>query len=111
MPLLHIVVDAEYRLTRLWPQERESDVADIPLLQEAIARGVMPEAEFSRYARGMHEHGNADDIYDGSCRFWVELHKGETASQTAFAQALGVVNQYFLLTNSSEVNRILREAR
>ena len=53
----------------------------------------------------------ADDTYDGPCRFWVELHKGDTTPQTAFTQALGVVNQYFLLTNSSEVNRILRAAR
>ena len=110
VPLLRIVVDAGYRLTRLWPPENAADVADIPLLQEAIARGRMPEADFSRYARGMHSHGNADDTYGGSCRFWVELRKGETASQTGFAQALGVVNQYFLLINSSEVNRILREA-
>ena len=110
VPLLRIVVDAGYRLTRLWPPENAADVADIPRLQEAIARGRMPEADFSRYARGMHAHGNADDTYGGPCRFWVELRKGETASQTAFAQALGVVNQYFLLTNSSEVNRILREA-
>ena len=110
VPLLSIVVDAGYRLTRLWPPENAADVAGIPRLQEAIARGRMPEADFSRYARGMHAHGNADDTYGGSCRFWVELRKGETASQTAFAQALGVVNQYFLLINSSEVNRILREA-
>ena len=110
VPLLRIVVDSGYRLTRLWPPENAADVADVPRIEEAIARRRMPEAEFSRYARGMHEHGNADDTYGGSCRFWVELRKGETASQSAFSRALGVVNQYFLLTNSSEVNRILRAA-
>ena len=110
VPLLQIVVDEGYRLTRLWPQEREGDVADIPQLEEAIAHGLMQEAELSRYARGMHAYGNANDTYDGPCRFWVELRKGQTISQTAFAQALGVVNQYFLLTNSSEVNAILRAA-
>ena len=111
VPLLQIVVDEGYRLTRLWPREKEPDVADIPRLDEAIARGLMQEDDLSRYARGMHAYGNADDTYDGPCRFWVELRKGETTSQTAFAQALGVVNQYFLLTNSSEVNRILRAAQ
>ena len=59
----------------------------------------------------MHAYGNADETYGGPCRFWVELHKGETTPQTAFTRALGVVNQYFLLTNSSEVNRILRAAQ
>ena len=111
VPLLQIVVDEGYRLTRLWPREKEPDVADIPRLDEAIARGLMQEDDLSRYARGMHAYGNADDTYDGPCRFWVELRKGETTSQTAFARALGVVNQYFLLTNSSEVNRILRAAQ
>ncbi len=111
VPLLRIVVDSGYALTRLWPREKEPDVADIPRLEEAIARGLMQEDGFSRYARDIHAYGNADDTYGGPCRFWVELHKGETTPQTAFTRALGVVNQYFLLTNSSEVNRILRAAR
>ena len=106
VPLLRILVDAGYRLTRLWPQEEA--VAGIPQLEEAIAHGLMQEDDLIRYARGMHVYGDADDTYNGSCRFWVELRKGETTSQTAFARALGIVNQYFLLSNSSEVNRILR---
>ena len=110
VPLLRIVVDSGYRLSRLWPPEKEASVARIPRLEEAIARGLMQEGDLSRYARGMHAYGNSDDTYGGSCRFWVELRKGEIASQTAFARALGMVNQYFLLTNSSEVNRILRAA-
>jgi len=121
VPLLRVVVDAgaissgpgrpRYRLTPLWPPQRAGDVRAIPQLEEAIDHGLMQEDDFSRYARGMHAYGNADDTYDGPCRFWVELHKGDTTPQTAFTRALGVVNQYFLLTNSSEVNRILRAAR
>lgn len=111
VPLLRIVVDSGYRLTRLWPPEKDADVAGIPQLGEAVAHGPMQEGDLSRYARGMHAYGNADDTYDGPCRFWVELRKGETTSQTAFARALGIVNQYFLLTNSSEVNRLLRAAQ
>ena len=120
VPLLRIVVDAgaissgpghpRYRLTPLWPPQRAADVRAIPQLEEAIDHGLMQEDDFSRYARGMHAYGNAAETYNGPCRFWVELRKGEITSQAAFAQALGVVNQYFLLTNSSEVNRILREA-
>ncbi len=121
VPLLRIVIDAgaissgpgrpRYRLTPLWPPENAADVRAIPQLEEAIDHGLMQEDGFSRYARDMHAYGNAGDTYDGPCRFWVELHKGETTPQTAFTRALGVVNQYFLLTNSSEVNRILRAAR
>lgn len=105
VPLLRIIVDSGYHLTRLWPLG--ANVADIPRLDEAIAHGSMQEGDLLGYARGMHAHGDADDTYDGPCRFWVELRKGETTSLTAFARALGIVNQYFLLSNSSEVNRIL----
>ena len=108
VPLLRIVVDSGYRLTRLWPPE--ANVADIPRLDEAIAHGSIQEGDLLGYARGMHMHGDAGDTYDGPCRFWVELRKGETTSLTAFARALGIVNQYFLLSNSSEVNRILSAA-
>ena len=107
VPLLRIVVDAGYRLTPLWPQEKAAAVAGIPRIEEAIAHGLMQEDDLLRYARGMHAYGDADDTYDGSCRFWVELLKGETIPQSAFSRALGIVNRYFLLSNSSEVNRIL----
>ena len=107
VPLLRIVVDAGYRLTRLWPREKEDAVADIPLLDEAIALGLMRERDLLRYARGMYAYGDADHTYDGPCRFWVELGKGETTPQSAFSRAVGIVNPYFLFSNSSEVNRIL----
>ena len=103
--LLRVVVDGGYHLTRLWPPG--ANVAGIPRLDEAVAHGSMQEGDLLGYARSMHAHGDADDTYDGPCRFWVELRKGETTSLTAFARALGIVNQYFLLSNSSEVNRIL----
>ena len=105
VPLLRIVVDAGYRLTPLWPPD--ADVDGIPRLDEAVAHGRMQEADLQGYARGIHAYGNAADTYGRPCRFWVELRKGETTPQTAFARALGIVNQYFLLSNSSEVNRLL----
>ena len=107
VPLLRIVVDAGYRLTPLWPPG--ADVGGIPRLDEAVAHGLMQEGDLQGYSRGMHAYGNADDTYGRPCRFWVELRKGETTSQTTFARALGIVNQYFLLSNSSEVNRLLME--
>ena len=107
VPLLQIVVDAGYRLSRLWPPG--ANVAGIPGLEESIAHGLLQEGDLLRYARGIHAYGDADDTYDGPCRFWIELGKGATTPQSAFSRALGVVNQYFLLSNSSEVNRILRE--
>ena len=105
VPLLRIVVDSGYRLTPLWPAG--ADVQDIPRLDEAVARGLLQDGDFRMYAGGMYAHGDADSTYGRACRFWVELRKGASTSQTAFARAFGIVNQYFLLSNSSEVNRIL----
>ena len=108
VPLLRIVVGSGYLLTRLWPPEKEADVAGIPRLGEALAYGLMQEDDLQVYARSMHAYGNADDTYVGPCRFWVELRKGESTSQAAFSRAVGLVSDYFLFTNPSEVNRILR---
>ena len=105
VPLLRIVVDSGYNFTRLWPPG--AGVAGIPRLDEAIALGLMQEGDLLHYARGMHAYGNAEHTYDGPCRFWVELRKGETTPQSAFSRAVGIVNPYFLFSNSSEVNRIL----
>jgi hypothetical protein len=105
VPLLRIVVDSGYRLARLWPAG--ADVQGIPRLDEAMAHGLMQESDLRSYAGGMHAYADADTTYGRPCRFWVELQKGETTSQTTFARALGIVNQYFLISNSSEVNRIL----
>ena len=104
VPLLQIVVDSGYRLTRLWPEGAE--VEEIPQLNAAIAHGLMQEDDLRGYAGDMYEYGRDR----GDCRFWVELRKGETTSLTTFAPALGLVNEYFLISNSSEVNRILRQA-
>ena len=76
VPLLRIVVDSGYHLTRLWPLGKDKDVAGIPRLAEAIAHGLMQEGDLLRYARGMHAYGSADDTYDGPCRFWIRTPKG-----------------------------------
>ena len=105
VPLLRIVVGSGYHLTRLWPAG--ADVQDIPRLEEAVARGPLQEGDFRMYAGGMYAHGDADSTYGRPCRFWVELRKGATTSQTTFSRARSIVEQYFLLSNSSEVIRIL----
>ena len=118
VPLLRIVVaggpasrparsaSAAYRLTPLWPPG--ADVDGIPRLHEAVAHGLMPEGDLQDYARGMYEYGDAGDTYGRSCRFFVELQKDETTPLPTFTRAYAVLNQYFLFSNSSEVNRILR---
>lgn len=102
VPLLRILVDSGYQLTRQWPEG--ANVEGIPRLDEAIAHGLMHEDDLLRYARGMYEYGGRADTYGGDCRFWVELGKGETVSQATCARAYGLVSRYFLISNSSEVN-------
>ena len=111
VPLLRIVVmESGYRLTRLWPDGAR--VEGIPQLDEAIAHGVMQEADLRSYARGMYEYGEADpdETYGGPCRFWVELGIGEGTSLVlaTFVRARDLVEQYFLLSNPPEVQRINR---
>lgn len=107
--LLRIVVasDAEYVLIRLWPPGRDADVAAIPGLADAVEQNRMSVGEFERYAGAIYQHGNRADTFEGPCRFFVELKQGGT-EPLAFPAALGVVNQYLLISNAAEVNRILR---
>ena len=109
VPLLQIVVasDTEYVVSPLWPPEREADAAAIPQLADAVGQRRMNYAAFERYAATIYQYGDGTDTFDGSCRFFVELKQGGT-EPLAFAAALGVVNQYFLISNSAEVNRVLR---
>ena len=106
VPLLQVVVASDYAVTPLWPPERHADVADIPRLAD-IEQGQMDVEEFERYANEIYQHGVRADTFDRSCRFYVELKQGGT-ELLAFSRAFGVVNQYFLISNSTEVNRILR---
>ena len=76
VPLLRIVADSGYHLTRLLAACGER--GGIPRLDEAIAHGSMQEGDLLGYARGTHAHGDADDTYDGPCRFGIELRWGET---------------------------------
>ena len=105
--LLRIVVASSgYRLIGMWPRELNDSVMEIPELREVIDHGDMAVHEFERYALAIYEFGDRDNIFGDPCRFFVEL-KNETDS-SGFARAVGVVSGYFLLSNSSEVNRILR---
>lgn len=108
VPLLRIVVNSEYILTRVWDRELESVVATIPGLRAAIAHSPMDRQDFERYAGRIYRYGDEEGTFEGSCRFFVEL-KSETNSLASFARAFGVVSRYFLISNSSEVNTILSE--
>ena len=109
-PLLRIVANSGYVLTRLWRPEDEDDVKGIPELSDAIARGPMSVDEFTRHAAAIYGYGISDDTFDGRpCRFFVEL-KNETDSPVAFMNAVGLVGGHFLFSNSSEVNEIMRSA-
>ena len=101
--------DSEYVVTPLWPPARDADVAAISRLADAIEQSRMDVEPFERYANAIYQHGDRTDTFDGSCRFFVELKQGGT-EPLAFSAALGVVNQYFLISNSAEVNRVLRGA-
>ncbi len=107
VPLLRIVVNSGYVLTGVWGQEYELAVAMVPGLHAAIAHGQMDRRDFEHYTDQIYRYGDEEDTFETSCRFFVELKK-ETDSLASFARALGVVNRYFLISNSSEVNSILR---
>lgn len=106
VPLLRIVVASDYVITPLWPPERSADVAAIPQLANAIKHGQMDVEEFEQYSNAIYRHGDRADTFDHSCRFYVELKQGGTEME--FSRAVGVVSQYFLISNPGEVNRILR---
>ena len=103
-----VVVNQGYRLEPRWPPEEENKVAKIPALLEAVARGQLEPTVFEHHATTIYRYGETEDTFDGSCRFFVHLEK-DTDSYRRFAQAVGSVNRYFLIANSSEVNRILAE--
>ena len=105
VPLLHISVASEYVVTRLRQPERDTEVAAIPRLADAIEQGQMDAEQFQEYARAIYQHGVGDDTFDRSCRFYVELGQGGTYLE--FSRAVGTVNKYFLFSNSGEVNGIL----
>ena len=104
--LLRIVVNQGYRLEPRWLAKDNYKVTKIPLLSEAVTLGQLEPDAFEQYANAIYHHGDTEDTFSGSCRFFVELEK-DTDSYRRFAQAVGVVNRYFLIANPSKVNRIL----
>ena len=103
--LLRIAVNKGYRLEARWPRDNHQ-VAEIPSLQDAVSMGQLDSDAFEQYASAIYHYGDAKATFGGSCRFFVELDK-DTDSYHRFAQAVGVVNRYFLLVNPSKVNGIL----
>ena len=104
--LLRIVVNNGYRLEPRWLPEDRDKVTKIPSLLEAVSTGQLNSEAFERHASEIYHHGDAEDTFGGSCRFFVELDK-DTDSYPRFAQAVGVVNRYFLIANSWDVNSLL----
>ena len=104
--LLRIVVNAGYRLEPRWLTEVDGAVANVPGLSDALTQGQLTPSVFEGYAEAIYRHGVAENTFGGSCRFFVELQK-DTDSYRRFSQAVGVVSRYYLIANSSDVNRIL----
>ena len=104
--LLRVGVSNGYGLEPRWLPEDQDKVTKIPSLLEAVSTGQLNPEAFERHASEIYHHGDAEDTFGGSCRFFVELDK-DTDSYPRFAQAVGVVNRYFLIANSWDVNRIL----
>ena len=108
-PLLQIVANSGYVLTRMWDEEYDDAVEDIPDLLAAIEHGQMDRREFESYARKIYQYGDHQDTFGSSCRFFVEL-RNETDSLASFAQARAVVETYFRFSNPSEVIQIQKGA-
>lgn len=104
-PLLQIVVNSGYVLTRMWDEKYDDAVEDIPDLFAAIEYGQMDRREFESYARKIYQYGDHKDTFGSSCRFFVEL-RNEADSLASFAQARAVVETYFRFSNPSEVIQI-----
>lgn len=102
VPLLRIVANSGYVLTQIWDVRYDAAVEEIPSLHRAINHGQMDRQRFESYAREIYQYGDAQNTFDGSCRFFVEL-KNETGSLASFAQARAVVETYFGFSNPSEV--------
>lgn len=105
VPLLRIVANSGYVLTRLWGEEYDAAVEDIPDLLAAIDHGQMDRQEFESYARKIYQYGDDQDTFGSSCRFFIEL-RDETDSLASFGQARAVVETYFRFSNPSEVIQI-----
>ena len=104
VPLLRVVVASEYVVTPLLPPERDADVDAIPGLDNAIEHRQMDGEEFERYSSAIHQYGDLDKTFGGSCRFFIELKQGRT-EPLAFSRAYALVSRYFLISNSGEVTR------
>ena len=104
--LLRIVVNNGYRLEPRWLPKDKDKITEIPSLREALSTGQLDSGAFEQHASAIYHYGDAEDTFDGSCRFFVELDK-DTDSYLRFSQAFGVVSRYFLIANSSEVIGIL----
>lgn len=107
IPLLRIAVeDSGYRFTGIWPSGLDETVRGIPMVREAIDHGRLDDSDFNRYAKVIYDHGDRDDTFEASCRFFVVLKNNSNSLN--FTQAYSAVHSYFLLSNSAEVLRILR---
>ncbi|MCY4594344.1 MAG: hypothetical protein OXC19_06030 [Bryobacterales bacterium] len=104
-PLLRITVTAQYEVALLQSLER-GEIRSIPELENAVDQSDMGVQEFKLYANAIYKHGLRDDTFGQSCRFYVELIYGG-ADPRAYSHAVGVVNQYFLYSNSAAVNKTL----
>lgn len=105
--LLRVTVNRGYRLEQLWLPKDAEEGATAPSLLTDQPAGELSRAEFLDRAKRIYVFGDRPDTFDRRCRFYVELKRGASISAESYAAALSVVNAYFLIGNSSEVNREL----
>ena len=104
VPLVRLVVNSGFVFVRLWSPGSGDE--EIPELEKAIAHGDMDLEDFMRYAGMIYRYGRGEHPR-GPCSFFVEVKPGPD-SRDAFPRALGFVNDYFLASNSQEVNQLLK---
>ncbi len=109
VPLLSVEVAPalEFIVSRLWSSEYDSQVSTVAGVSDVVERRLLDRGEFEQHAARILAYGDREDTFGGSCRFFVELQIGD-ADSLSFPRAYGIVNQYFLISNPGETNRILR---
>ncbi len=107
LPLLQITVADQYEVTLLQSLERE-EIRSIPRLENEVEQVDLSVQGFELYAKAIYEHGLREHTFKRPCRFHVELKYGG-ADPRVFSHAVGVVNKYFLYSNSAEVNKTLAD--
>ena len=106
-PLLIVRSGTHYDVSPAWAPEHAEQIKAIPAVSEAVSKGRMDLATFTGMAAAIYQYGtDPSNAFGRSCRFYVELKRGES-SLPEFASAYALVTRYFFIANPAEVNRSL----